>query len=135
MAKVILMSGGHTAEPTRNLRNAPHVTIRSVSAHIDDSAAIGRLLAGVPHGERIRPHLSRPLLLRKWHEPTGQGFCIASDATRVRCVAVSGLSAREIRVVWMRLEDILTHADFVPTACRLRDLVETELDVVAYLVN
>jgi hypothetical protein len=131
------MSGSvkQSTESARSLPDGVYVTIASVSAHIDNYAAIGRLLAAVPQGERIRTDLSRPLLVRKWHEPTGQSFCIASDGASVRCVAVSGLPAKDMRAVWARVEDLLRHREISLSACGLRDLIETELDVVADLVN
>jgi hypothetical protein len=40
-----------------------------------------------------------------------------------------------MRQVWSSFEDLLAHAEFPLSACRLRDLIETELDLVADLVN
>jgi hypothetical protein len=131
------VSGGVKAstETSGHLADVVYVTIASVSAHIDDNASIDRLLAVVPQGKRIRTELSRPILVRKWHEATGQSFWIASDGASVRCLAVSGLSALDMRTVWARIQELHAHAEVSLSACRLRDLIETELDVVADLVN
>jgi hypothetical protein len=94
-----------------------------------------RLLAGVPQADKIRDKLIEPLLFQHWDEFTERAIWVASDGSTVRCVTVTGLSAREMANMWVSFNERLSRARFNLSAQLVREIIEAEIDVSVALVN
>ena len=79
------------------------VAVRRAEARLDDPAAVDRLLAPLPDAESLKPRLRAVFFARAWDAQTQRDYWVASDAVRVVCFTVCGLTlqqAAEVRVRW-----------------------------------
>lgn len=110
-------------------------TIASASASLANENATGRLLGNLPHAAEIRTRLATPLFAQHWDKATQRSFWVMSDGVGVRCLTVSGLSAKEIDAIGAR---IVTHThrgafDLSPQV--MREIIEAEIDVAVEFVH
>jgi hypothetical protein len=81
----------------------PVVSVRRVSATLDDPEKFGRLLRELPEPEELRPRLAVSFYARAWDAATARDLWIVSDGTRVDCYVLAGLKLQEaatVRVRW-----------------------------------
>jgi hypothetical protein len=79
------------------------VTVSRAEAHVDDAAALDRLLAPLPEASELRPRLNSPFFARAWHAERSCDYWVASDGRRVTCFTISGLTLQQaaaVRVRW-----------------------------------
>lgn len=91
-------------------REAPPdgVTVRRVTARLDDPAKFRRLLGELPDAEELRPRLSASFYARAWDAATARDFWIVSDGAQVDCYVLTGLKldqAAIVRVRWDKRRD------------------------------
>jgi hypothetical protein len=109
--------------------------ISSLSAAVSNVLETTRLLAEVPQADKIRDKLIEPLLFQHWDEITERAIWIASDGSHVRCVTVTGLSAREMGGMWVSFNERIIRAAFNLSPQLVREIIEAEIDVSVALVN
>jgi hypothetical protein len=81
----------------------PSVSVRRLTATLDDPTRFGRLLSELPESEELRPRLAASFFARAWDAGTERDLWIVSDGTRVDCYVVAGLEfqqAATVRVRW-----------------------------------
>ncbi|MGC1460275.1 MAG: hypothetical protein WA825_18525 [Steroidobacteraceae bacterium] len=81
----------------------PGVSVRRLTATLDDPAKFGRLLRELPEPEELRPRLAASFYARAWDPATARDLWIVSDGTRVDCYILAGLKLQEaatVRVRW-----------------------------------
>ena len=79
------------------------VSVRRVTATLDDPVKFGRLLRELPESEELRPRLAANFYARAWDAATERDLWIVSDGTRVDCYVLTGLKfqqAASVRVRW-----------------------------------
>jgi hypothetical protein len=79
------------------------VSVRRLTATLDDPVKFGRLLRELPGSEELRPRLGATFYARAWDAATERDLWIVSDGTRVDCYVLSGLKfqqAASVRVRW-----------------------------------
>jgi hypothetical protein len=85
-------------------RMAPaSVSVRRLTATVDDPVKFGRLLRELPESEELRPRLAANFYARAWDPATERDLWIVSDGSRVDCYVLSGLKfqqAASVRVRW-----------------------------------
>jgi hypothetical protein len=86
-------------------REAPPtgVSVRRLTATLDDPNAFRRLLRELPESEELRPRLAATFYARAWDPATARDLWIVSDGTRVDCYVLAGLKfqqAATVRVRW-----------------------------------
>ncbi len=91
-------------------REAPAagVTVRRLTASLDDPAKFARLLRELPESEELRPRLSASFYARAWDAATARDLWIVSDGARVECYVLAGLKleqAATVRVRWDKRRD------------------------------
>ena len=82
---------------------AAKVSVRRVTAALDDPAGFGRLLLELPESEELRPRLAAEFYARAWDAATERDLWIVSDGARVDCYVLTGLrfqQAASVRVRW-----------------------------------
>ncbi len=80
----------------------PGVSVRRLSANLDDPDRFGRLLGELPEPEELRPRLAASFYARAWDPATARDLWITSDGTRVECYIVAGLKLQEAAIVRVR---------------------------------
>jgi hypothetical protein len=81
----------------------PGVSVRRLTATLDDPARFGRLLCELPEPEELRPRLAASFFARAWDAGTARDLWIVSDGARVDCYVLAGLKfqqAAAVRVRW-----------------------------------
>jgi len=81
----------------------PGVSVRRLTATLDDPAKFGRLLRELPESEELRPRLAASFYARAWDPATARDLWIVSDGARVDCYVLAGLKfeqAATVRVRW-----------------------------------
>ena len=81
----------------------PGVSVRRLTATVDDPTRFGRLLSELPESEELRPRLTAPFFARAWDAGKERDLWIVSDGARVDCYVVAGLKfqqAASVRVRW-----------------------------------
>ena len=81
----------------------PGVSVRRLTATLDDPAKFGRLLCELPEPEELRPRLAASFYARAWDPATARDLWIVSDGARVDCYILAGLKLQEaatVRVRW-----------------------------------
>jgi hypothetical protein len=91
-------------------REAPAtgVSVRRLTASLDDPARFGRLLRELPESEDLRPRLAASFYARAWDPATSRDLWIVSDGARVECYVLAGLKLQEaatVRVRWDKRRD------------------------------
>jgi hypothetical protein len=91
-------------------RGAPStgVSVRRLTASLDDPARFGRLLRELPEPEELRPRLAASFYARAWDPATARDLWIVSDGARVDCYVLGGLKLQEaatVRVRWDKRRD------------------------------
>ncbi len=86
-------------------REAPPagVSVRRLTATLDDADKFARLLRELPESEALRPRLAATFYARAWDAATARDLWIVSDGTRVDCFILAGLKLQEaatVRVRW-----------------------------------
>jgi hypothetical protein len=84
-------------------RPPPGVSVRHLTATLDDPAKFGRLLRELPESEELRPRLAASFFARAWDAATARDLWIVSDGARVDCYVLAGLKfqqAAAVRVRW-----------------------------------
>ncbi|HEX3839109.1 MAG TPA: hypothetical protein VHW25_19295 [Steroidobacteraceae bacterium] len=79
------------------------VSVRRLTATLDDPVKFGRLLRELPESEELRPRLASTFYARAWDAAAERDLWIVSDGTRVDCYVLSGLKfqqAASVRVRW-----------------------------------
>ena len=82
---------------------APTVSVRRLTAALDNPARFARLLRELPESEELRPRLAANFYARAWDAATERDLWIVSDGTRVDCYILAGLKfqqAASVRVRW-----------------------------------
>jgi hypothetical protein len=82
---------------------APTVSVRRLTAALDDTARFARLLRELPESEELRPRLAANFYARAWDAATERDLWIVSDGARVDCYVLAGLKfqqAASVRVRW-----------------------------------
>lgn len=80
----------------------PGVSVRRLSANLDDPDRFGRLLCELPEPEELRPRLASTFYARAWDAATARDLWIISDGTRVECYILAGLKLQEAAIVRVR---------------------------------
>jgi hypothetical protein len=81
----------------------PAVSVRRLTAALDDTARFARLLRELPESEELRPRLAANFYARAWDAATERDLWIVSDGARVDCYVLAGLKfqqAASVRVRW-----------------------------------
>lgn len=81
----------------------PSVSVRRLTATVDDAQRLGRLLRELPESEELRPRLAANFYARAWDAATERDLWIVSDGSRVDCYVLAGLKfqqAASVRVRW-----------------------------------
>jgi hypothetical protein len=81
----------------------PNVSVRKLTAALDDSTRFGRLLRELPESEELRPRLAANFFARAWDAAAERDLWIVSDGARVDCYIIAGLKfqqAASVRVRW-----------------------------------
>jgi hypothetical protein len=81
----------------------PGVSVRRLTATLDDPHKFGRLLRELPEPEEVRPRLAATFFARAWDAATARDLWIVSDGARVDCYILAGLKLQEaatVRVRW-----------------------------------
>jgi hypothetical protein len=91
-------------------REAPAigVSVRRLTATLDDPTRFGRLLRELPESEELRPRLAETFYARAWDPATARDLWIVSDGARVDCYVLAGLKLQEaatVRVRWDKRRD------------------------------
>jgi hypothetical protein len=85
-------------------RAAPaDVSVRRLTAALDDPEKFRRLLRELPESEELRPRLAASFYARAWDAATERDLWIVSDGARVDCFVLGGLKfqqAASVRVRW-----------------------------------
>lgn len=85
-------------------RAAPvDVSVRRLTAALDDPEKFRRLLRELPESEELRPRLAASFYARAWDAATERDLWIVSDGSRVDCFVLAGLKfqqAASVRVRW-----------------------------------
>jgi hypothetical protein len=88
----------------RSKRESPaSVSVRRVTARLNDPAKFRRLLRELPESDELRPRLAAAFYARAWDAATERDLWIVSDGTRVDCYVLAGLKfqqAAAVRVRW-----------------------------------
>jgi hypothetical protein len=82
---------------------APTVSVRRLTAALDDTARFARLLRELPESEELRPRLAANFYARAWDAASERDLWIVSDGARVDCYVLTGLKfqqAASVRVRW-----------------------------------
>jgi hypothetical protein len=82
---------------------APTVSVRKLTAGLDDTARFGKLLRELPESEELRPRLAASFFARAWDAAAERDLWIVSDGARVDCYIIAGLKfqqAASVRVRW-----------------------------------
>jgi hypothetical protein len=82
---------------------AATVSVRRLTAALDDSQRFRRLLRELPESEALAPRLTANFYARAWDAATERDLWIVSDGARVDCYVLSGLKfqqAASVRVRW-----------------------------------
>jgi hypothetical protein len=82
---------------------APTVSVRRLTAALDDTARFARLLRELPESEELRPRLAANFYARAWDAASERDLWIVSDGARVDCYVLAGLKfqqAASVRVRW-----------------------------------
>ena len=86
----------HRAAPAK-------VSVRRLSAALDDTERFARLLRELPESEELRPRLAASFYARAWDAASERDLWIVSDGGRVDCYVLAGLKfqqAASVRVRW-----------------------------------
>ena len=81
----------------------PGVSVRRLTADLDDPDRFARLLCELPEPEELRPRLATTFYARAWDAATARDLWIVSDGARVDCYILAGLKLQEaatVRVRW-----------------------------------
>ncbi|HEY1900445.1 MAG TPA: hypothetical protein VGG49_11675 [Steroidobacteraceae bacterium] len=85
-------------------RAAPaEVSVRRLTAALNDPERFGQLLRELPESESLRPRLALNFYARAWDAATERDLWIVSDGFRVHCYMLAGLKfqqAASVRVRW-----------------------------------
>jgi hypothetical protein len=85
-------------------RAAPaNVSVRRLSAALDETERFARLLRELPESEELRPRLAASFYARAWDAASARDLWIVSDGARVDCYVLAGLKfqqAASVRVRW-----------------------------------
>jgi hypothetical protein len=79
------------------------VSVRRLSAALDDTDRFARLLRELPESEELRPRLAASFYARAWDAGSERDLWIVSDGGRVDCYVLAGLKfqqAASVRVRW-----------------------------------
>lgn len=79
------------------------VSVRRLTAALDDSQRFARLLRELPESEELRPRLAADFYARAWDAASERDLWIVSDGSRVDCYVLAGLKfqqAASVRVRW-----------------------------------
>ena len=79
------------------------VSVRRLTAALDDMERLGRLLRELPESEELRPRLAASFYARAWDAGSERDLWIVSDGARVDCYILAGLKfqqAASVRVRW-----------------------------------
>ena len=79
------------------------VSVRRVTAAVDNPAKFGQLLRELPESEDLRPRLAAVFYARAWDAAGERDLWIVSDGARVDCYVLAGLKfqqAATVRVRW-----------------------------------
>ena len=82
---------------------AASVSVRKLTAAVDDSQQFRRLLRELPESEELRPRLAASFYARAWDAATERDLWIVSNGARVDCYILAGLKfqqAASVRVRW-----------------------------------
>ncbi len=82
---------------------AATVSVRKLTAAVNDSQQFQRLLRELPESEELKPRLAANFYARAWDAATERDLWIVSDGTRVDCYVLAGLQfqqAASVRVRW-----------------------------------
>ncbi|HEV2700008.1 MAG TPA: hypothetical protein VGV09_00135 [Steroidobacteraceae bacterium] len=80
----------------------PGVSVRRLTADLDDPDRFGRLLCELPEPEELRPRLAASFYARAWDAATARDLWIVSDGARVECYILAGLKLQEAAIVRVR---------------------------------
>ena len=81
----------------------PGVSVRRLTARLDDPEAFAKLLRELPEPEELRARLAANFYARAWDAASARDLWIVSDGARVECYVVAGLKldqAATVRVRW-----------------------------------
>jgi hypothetical protein len=81
----------------------PSVSVRRLTARLNDPARFRRLLRELPESDELRPRLAAAFYARAWDAATERDLWIVSDGTQVDCYVLAGLKfqqAAAVRVRW-----------------------------------
>jgi hypothetical protein len=81
----------------------PSVSVRRLTAALDEPDRLARLLRELPESEELRPRLAASFYARAWDAATERDLWIVSDGARVDCYVLAGLKfqqAASVRVRW-----------------------------------
>ena len=79
------------------------MSVRRLSAALDDTERFARLLGELPESEELRPRLAASFYARAWDAASARDLWIVSDGARVDCYVLAGLKfqqAASVRVRW-----------------------------------
>ncbi len=82
--------------------------ISMTSARLDDGVAMTKFLAQIPYGEQLAKVLEdrHPLASRAYHDETWTARFVASDATEVKCFAVSDITIDQAEMIAAACPDV-----------------------------
>jgi len=83
-------------------RTAVSVSVRRLTAAVDDPVKIGQLLRELPESEGLRPRLAATFYARAWDAATERDLWIVSDGVRVNCFVLAGLKFQQAAIVRVR---------------------------------
>ncbi len=98
---------------------APSVSVRRLTAALDDADRFARLLGELPASEELRPRLAASFYARAWDAATERDLWIVSDGARVDCYVLAGLKFQQAASVRVRWD------------ARRRELTELSLEALA----
>jgi hypothetical protein len=85
-------------------REAPaSVSVRHLTARLNDPARFRRLLRELPESDELRPRLAATFYARAWDAASERDLWIVSDGAQVDCYVLAGLKfqqAAAVRVRW-----------------------------------
>ena len=75
------------------------VSVRRLSAALDDRARFARLLQELPESEELQPRLAASFYGRAWDAASARDLWVVSDGSRVDCYVLAGLKFHEAAAV------------------------------------
>ncbi len=78
------------------------VSVRKLTAALDDAPKFARLLRELPESEELKPRLAASFYARAWDAASERDLWIVSDGARVDCYVLAGLKFQQAASVRVR---------------------------------